>query len=117
MLPLLVLNVQTHIVVRLPDVLKHVFEGPDRNVAVQAAPVAGSQVLGWGHLGVVGAAHRSSALTVGPHGVAQVQVDVRDVKNLARWRASLNLKKDCQQVPGIDPVPSRILNNLKSLCA
>ena len=93
MLPLLVLNVQTHIVVRLPDVLKHVFEGPDRNVAVQAAPVAGSQVLGWGHLGVVGAAHWSSALTVGPHGVAQVQVDVRDVKNLARWRASLNLKK------------------------
>ena len=72
-----------------PDVKQHVFEGPDGHVAVQAAPVAGSQVIGWGHLGVVGAAHRPTALPVGAHGVAQVQVDVGDVKNFARWRASL----------------------------
>jgi hypothetical protein len=52
--------------------------------------MTGGQIVRRRHLRVVRAAKWLPAICVRPHRVAQVQVDVRQVKNLCRWRALLD---------------------------
>ena len=71
------------------DLHEHVFKRPDRNIAGVAAPIAGGSFGRFGHLGVVGAAQRLSALGVGADLVAEVEMNVGQMKNLAHWRTIL----------------------------
>lgn len=72
-----------------PDLHEHVFERPHRHIARVAAPVSGSSFGCFGHLGVVGAAKGLAAVGLGSDLVAQVQVNVGQVKNLAARGALL----------------------------
>ncbi len=72
-----------------PDLHEHVFERPHWDIARVAAPVSGGCFGCFGHLGVVGAAKRLAAVGLGSDLVAQVKVNVGQVKNLAAQGALL----------------------------